>query len=175
MSLITLQSTETAASPVTEIYAQFRQMLGYVPSPMQLLGVSPPLLQSFAAQAGYFFSGQQELDGVLLAWMRYLGAQRLACKVCIDLNAGMLLQMGATQEDLDAARKNPATVPLPEKEKTMLLFVLDAVQNDKGVTPATIARLREQGYSERAIFEGAAYAAYSLYADTLLNIFQVEE
>ncbi|MBF0626299.1 MAG: carboxymuconolactone decarboxylase family protein, partial [Magnetococcales bacterium] len=169
MPLITLQSPETATGPTAEIFDQYRQMMGYVPSPMQLLGVSPPLLQSLAAQVGYFFGGHQELDGVMLAWMRYLSAQRLDCTFCIDMNAGMLLQMGATPEDLERARKDPATVPLPGKEKAMLLFALDAVRNTKGVTPEAIAILRSHGYSERAIFEGAAHAAYGLYVDTLLN------
>lgn len=175
MPLITLQSPETATGQTAEIFAQFRQMLGSVPSPMQLMGVSPPLLQAFADQAGYFFGGQQELDGGMLTWMRYLNSHRLECRFCIDMNAGMLLQMGATPEDLERARENPATVPLPDKEKAMLLFALEAVQIDKGVTLAAIARLREHGYSERAIFEGAAHAAYGLYVDTLLNIFHVEE
>ncbi len=175
MSLIAVQTPETATGATAEMFEQFRQMLGSVPLPLQMMGISPPLLSAFASTVGYFHGGQQELDPLLLTWIRYLNAHRQACHFCVDMNAGMLLQMGVTLQQLAMAREAPATIPLPDKEKTMLLFVLEVIQNDKGATPEAIAALRAHGYSERAIFECVAAAATSLYLDTLMNVFQVEE
>ncbi|MBF0145815.1 MAG: carboxymuconolactone decarboxylase family protein [Magnetococcales bacterium] len=175
MPLISLQSPETAAKEVAEVFETFKPILGHVPTPLQLFGVSPALVQSMGTQMSYYFFQQKELDPLMLTWIRYLNGRQLECRFCIDMNARFLLEMGVDQETLEKGREDPGTIPLPDKEKALLLFVLDALGDSHGIKRDSIDALMEIGYSERTILEAVAYGAYSSYTNTVLNIFQVGE
>ncbi|MBF0417170.1 MAG: hypothetical protein HQL86_02865 [Magnetococcales bacterium] len=174
MSWIALQPMETATGKTREIYELVAGMMGRVPEAMQLFGHSPILMEYMNTRFAYFHGQQQDLTPELMRWILFLNARRKACVYCIDYNKGQLLASGISEEILEAAAQDPQSTPLPEKEKTMLLFVLDAARDDKSVTQEKIDAVRRAGYSDAAIFNAMEFTAFATFSDTLLNVFQVE-
>jgi len=174
MSLIDLVTPDKAEGPVADVFAHAGQTFGTVPMPLQMWAVSPPMLQVFATGVGYYM-GHQTLSQPMLAWIRYLVAERDRCRFCIDFNKGFLMeQLGVPAETIDQAKEDPAATPLPEKERALLSLVLKAVEDAHAVTAADIAAVKGMGFSEQAVFEAVAAAALVVIDDLLLNTFKVE-
>lgn len=174
MSLIDLVTPDKATGVVADVYGQAGQTFGTVPLPLQMWAASPTLLQVFATGVGYYM-GHQTLSQPMLAWIRYLVAERDRCSFCIDFNKGFLMeQLGVAPEAIDRAKEDPASTPLPEKEKALLSLVLKAVKDAHSVTAEEIEAVKAMGFSEQAVFEAVAAAALVVIDDLLLNTFKVQ-
>lgn len=172
MALIEMITPEKATGAVAETYAQMTQAFGSVPEPMQLWAVSPWVFGMFRQGIDYF-TNHPTLSPMLGAWIRYLVASRDDCRFCIDFNAAMLLQGGATQADLEAAAKDASKATLEPKEKAILALVLKAVNTPKQVSAGDIAGVIALGYTERDVLDAVASGALMAMDDILLNTFKV--
>jgi hypothetical protein len=104
MSILHTVSPEAATGEVAEIYAQIASAWGRVPTVIQLFSANPFLLRQ---QWEYYGSMMQHptLSFALTACIRMLVSQAGSCSYCIDMNAGMLIQMaGWTPEQVAAPR-----------------------------------------------------------------------
>lgn len=174
MSLINLITPEQAQGPIAEAFHQVEQSMGGVPQPLQMWAVSPGMFPVFMSGVGYLMQ-HPTLSQALLGWIRYLGAERDACKFCIDFNKRFLMeQTGVSLEVIDAVKQDPAAAPLPDNEKALLLLVLKAMKNGHEVTAEDIASVKAQGFSEQEIFDAVASGALVGMDDMLINTFKVE-
>lgn len=99
-----------------------------MPAGMRLYGVSPPLLEAFAANVGYFRDGT-DLSPQSITMIRYLVSERAGCRFCIDLNEGFLADMGADLEAARAARADPGRASVTEAERPLRALALQAASN----------------------------------------------
>ncbi len=157
---------------VDAIFSAIEESLGFIPEGLKLYGISPPLLKSFVTAIGYFRS-QTRLSQELLAMIRYLSASRHDCRFCIDFNEAILLQLGKELDDIRASRENPDTAPLSDKEKALLKYALDALEEPDAIDEARTEALREQGWSDRDIFEATYVAANNRAFTTMLKTFKL--
>ncbi len=148
------------------------KQLGFVPDALRLFSFSPPLLEGFVSNIGYFNSGER-LPPSLMAIVRYLVSTAANCTFCIDLNEGILANMGADLDKVRAARTNPEMAPVSEKEKPLLRIALKAVAEPSSVTQADISAAREQGWSDRDIFDTVVQAANNRSLNIILLAFKV--
>ena len=72
------------------VFSMAKDMLGFVPAGVRLYGISPPLLEAFAGNVGYFRNGTK-LSPALTAMIRYLVSEKVGCQFCIDMNEGFLV------------------------------------------------------------------------------------
>lgn len=158
---------------VAEIFSAIEQRVGFVPDGLRLYSISPPLLQNFVGNIGYFNSGER-IPPKVMAMIRYLGSSRANCKFCIDLNEGFLTNMGLSLDEIRAARSNPESAPLDEKEKTLLRLALKALDDAVGLSAADIDAARKQGWSDRDIFDAVAQATSNRAFNMMLRAFNVE-
>lgn len=149
------------------------QHLGFIPDALRLYSFSPPLLENFVANVGYFNSGER-LSPSLMAMIRYLVSSDAKCTFCIDLNEGFLTNMGVDLEKVRAARANPDAAPIAEKEKPLLKIALKAVTDPESVSHTDIAAARAQGWSDRDIFDAVAQAASNRALNYVLRAFKVD-
>lgn len=173
MSLIDTISPEQADGAVAAIYRGVQERFGFVPHGLQLLAPSPKLLEDQVGRIAYYHS-HPTLGGALLAAIRYLVADHTGCTYCIDLNAGMLLQMGYTPDVLQAARRDPDALPLPARDKAMLHLALKVVRAAHEVGESDIAELRALGWRDQEILEAAHHATFAVSLDLVFNAFQVD-
>jgi AhpD family alkylhydroperoxidase len=102
-------------------------------------------------------------------------SQATACAYCIDMNAGMLINMfGWTPEQVAATQANAANANLEERETALLLFILKAVKESNNTTQADVDALRAVGYSDADIFDGLLLGARMVAADIVSNALHVE-
>ncbi|MBF0164665.1 MAG: hypothetical protein HQM01_09245 [Magnetococcales bacterium] len=174
MALISLITPESATGTTGEIYQEIARMIGTVPEAMQLFGHNPILMAYMNTRFGYYHGQQQELSAELMRWVLFLNAKRKQCTFCIHYNQAQLLASGVSEHTLASAVADPWTAPLPDRERSMLVFALKTAGDDKSITSDDIEALRRHGYSDTAIFNLVEFTAFATFSDTLLNVFQVE-
>jgi len=173
-ALLNIEVATEEQPRVDAVFKMAEELMGFVPDPLKLYSLSPPLLESFAGAVGYF-RGHQRLSQELLALIRYLTSDRAGCRYCISLNENILLQLGWTLETIRACAENMQTAPLENKEKPLLQLALKAVTEPDSVSSVDLDAARQHGWSDRDIFEVVALAASNRQLNLLLKTFKVEE
>jgi uncharacterized peroxidase-related enzyme len=174
MSILQTVTPESATGEVAEIYAQIKQAWGHVPTAIQAFSANPFLLKH---QWEYYSSVMQHptLTFPMTATIRMLVSQAGHCAYCIDMNAGMLINMaGWTPEQVAATRADFNNSPLSAKEKTLLGLVLQATRDSNSVSAADLQVARDAGWSDSDILDAVNHGARMVAADIIINGFKVE-
>ena len=158
---------------VATIFDSVKQHMGFVPDGLKLYSVSPPLLETFIGNISYFNSGER-LTPTLMAMIRYLVSAEAKCQFCVDMNEGFLTNMGLDLDVIRAARHAPETAPVTDKEKLLLKIALKSVSTPESVDAHDIKAAKEQGWTERDIFDVVAQAASNRAFNYVLRSFKVE-
>ncbi len=174
MSLLQTVNPETATGAVANTYAQIRAAWGGVPTAIQLFSPSPFLLQH---QWEYYASVMQHptLSPAVLACIRMLVSMQGHCTYCIDMNAGMLMQMcGWTVDQVAATRTDYRQSPLADREQVLLGLVLKATSASTSITATDLAEVRAAGWNDGEILDAVNHGARMVAGDILINAFKVE-
>ena len=175
MSLLTIPTVENATGEVKEIFDEIHSIFGAVPNGIKLWSASPKALKEQWAFIKYRMSKDQE-DQKLHTIIRYLVSGEGNCSYCIGFNGGMLINIyGLTQEQLIAMNDNPASAPLEEKNKALLVFAMKSVKDAASVTAEDIASLKNLGITETEMFDIAHAASHMLVVNTLFKTFKVQQ
>ena len=175
MALLNIITPEKAEGDVKECYAMFENLGAEVPLPLQMLSVSPHYLKAQVENIKYLM-GHPALSFSLMAHIRFLVASDENYPYCINLNRGMLKQFaGLSDEQVDAAAKDTSQAALEEKEKALLDFVKNVVQDPASSDQAQINTLRELGWTDRDIFDAVFQGVNMMAAGILFKIFHMGE
>lgn len=158
---------------VATLLRGFEQRLGFIPDGLRLYSLSPPLLETFAANVGYFNSGER-LSPQLMAMIRYLGSWHARCGFCIDFNEALLVNMGLDPDAVRAARDNPQAAPLDPREMPLLRLALKSTREPEQVTTLDIEAAHAAGWTDRDVFDVVAQAASNRAFNYVLRTFNVE-
>jgi uncharacterized peroxidase-related enzyme len=174
MSIIETVSPEQATGKVKQIYDQFEQKFGRVFNAFQLASVSPELLEQHFQQNAYY-AQHPSLSFELLAMIRMLVSVKTDCEYCIGLNESLLINLaGLSADQIASIKRDPATAPLSDKDKAMLLFVLKGTAEAKSVESADLDALRALGWSDRDIFDALFHGARNVAIDILFDALKIE-
>lgn len=173
LALLTPRAPAGDEARVAATFSAIEQHIGFVPDALRLYSFSPPLLENFVANIGYFNSGER-LSPSLMAMIRYYVSSDAKCSFCIDLNEGFLSNMGVDLDKVRAAKGKPDAAPLSEKEKPLLKIALKSVTDPESVNQADITLARNQGWSDRDIFDVVAQAASNRALNYVLRSFKIE-
>jgi alkylhydroperoxidase family enzyme len=173
MALVQTTLPEKAEGKLAELYAEVEQMFGMVPNNVRMLGVSPPLLENQLQLIGHYM-GHPTLTTPFLAMVRMLVSKARHSPYCQNLNSGLLLKAGFTKEQIAAMQADPAQVPLDEKQKTLLLFVLKACDNPHSVSAEDMDRLRSLGWSEVDVVDAVAHGARMVGTNIIFDTFKID-
>jgi hypothetical protein len=100
-----------------------------------------PLVDIFS-----YFINHPNISFELFAHIRLLVAQEENFPYCIDYNHDLLNAIShLSHEQIEAVKTNPDKAPLEPKEKSLLKFVLKAVQDPASTKQEDIDRLKELG------------------------------
>lgn len=174
MSILHTVEPEQAQGPVADLYQTFEQQLGFIPNAFKLGSVSPAMLQQQWEYIGYYMQ-HPRLSKLLTTLIRLLVSEKADCDYCVNLNTALLInEAGLSPDEVVAIRAEPAKAPLDEKEKALLLFVLEAVADPHAVSAERVQALREAGCSELEIHDALNHGARQIGMDIMLNAFKVE-
>lgn len=173
MSLVETIAPSQAQGQVAHVYHQIEEIMGRVPNVFQLYSASPELLETQWQQTSYFIR-HPRLSFPLLALTRMLVSQDNQCDYCIDFNAALLMERAGYQLDqINEIKRNPASAPLDDKEKAMLLFALKVTRTPLAVEATDIEHLHHLGWQDSDILDAATHAARNMAADVVVNAFKV--
>lgn len=159
---------------VNAIFDAVQEGIGFIPDGLRLYSFSPPLLETFMGNVHYFNGGGTRLSGELTAMIRYLVSWQAGCSFCIDMNEGMLVNLGKDLEQIRAARTNPDMAPVSGKDKVLLKLALKASNNPEFVTQQDLEQARQQGWEDRDLFDSVVQAASIRAFNIVLSTFKVE-
>ena len=174
MSILQTVTPASATGEVADIYAQIQNAWGHVPAAIQVFSANPFLLRH---QWEYYSSVMQHptLSFPLAASIRMLVSQAGQCDYCIDMNAGMLINMaGWTPEQVAATRADFNDSPLSPREKTLLGLVLKATRDSSRVSTRDLDAARAAGWSDGDILDAVNHGARMVAGDIIINGFKVE-
>ncbi|MHB1188271.1 carboxymuconolactone decarboxylase family protein [Thiobacillus sp.] len=174
MSILQTVTPESATGEVAEIYAQIKHAWGHVPAAIQVFSANPFLLRH---QWEYYGSVMQHptLSMPLTACIRMLVSQAGHCDYCIDMNAGMLINLaGWTPEQVAATRADFNDSPLSPAEKTLLGLVLKATRDSSRVSTRDLDAARAAGWTDGDILDAVNHGARMVAGDIVINGFKVE-
>lgn len=172
MALLTRITDENAEGPVAEAFAAFTAAVGEVPKPLRMLAGSPGLFMQQVGLVGYY-RNHPHLDSALLTCIRYLSAEKLNYRACIDFNGSLLRKQGMTEAELAAMGADPDKAPLSGRERALLAFVLKAVEAGGSAGKADIDRLKESGWTESDIIDAANQGVGMMAHGRMLEFFQM--
>lgn len=161
-----------AKDDVDAVFASIEDGFGFLPDGLVLYGISPPLLKAFVDNFSYFI-GHQKLSQQLFGLIRFLNSSSVDCPYCIDFNTAFLLNLGITPEQLEAARADVNKAPLNESEKVLLGIAMAALDDPDGVSRDDLHNARDQGLTDRDVFDAVVQAASNRAFTTVLKTFDV--
>jgi uncharacterized peroxidase-related enzyme len=172
MSLLNLIEKDQATGRVAEIYENMINTMGFIPNAFKVYSPSTHLLDRQVSNLGYYMRHKM-LSGKLLAFIRLLVSVEEECAYCVGVNAGILFQYGVLPDAIAEIKLDPSKAPLDAKELAMLLFVLRVVKDSNSINQADVDKLRNLGWSDPDILDGAYHAASSVAADMIFNAFKI--
>lgn len=173
-ALIYPQAPSGEEEHVNGILGNIEKHLGFIPDGLRLFSISPPLLETFVGNIGYFNMGGTQLPPTLTAMIRYQVSWNAECSYCIELNEGFLSNLGVSLDEVRASRNNPEAAPLSEKEKLLLMLAIKSVNTPDEVNQADMDKVKKQGWGDREIFDAIVQAAYNRAFNYVLKTFNVE-
>lgn len=175
MALLHTVDAEEATGKVKEVYDQLMKTARVIPRPMQMMSASPDLLAIQVQFLNHYYR-HPTLGFALLAHIRLLVSHHFNYPYCVDFNTSLLQMLtDISDEQLDAVKADPANAPLEEKDKAMLLFVLQCVTTPDTTEQKNIDGLKEMGWTEKDIFEATQHGADMLRHGTLFKAFKMAE
>jgi len=141
------------------VLALMRRRLGTLPEPVRLWARLPLAFLGFQLMYRALERKTSPLDGRLRALIRTRIAQLNRCHFCVDLNASLALDRGATEaqlQDLAGFRESPV---FSEAEKAALAYAEAITGTGIEIHAGLIERLR-QAFGDDGIVELAALAAH---------------
>ena len=172
-SLLPYTAEKDAKGDVKKVYEQVKGAFGMIPAPIKLHSINPEMLKVLWSQFGAL--NNENFSQQLQAMMRMSvsATDGLYCDYCVGFNEAMLLNMfKMDMKEIKAVKKDPkSTTSLNDKDKKMLIFMVDSTRNPKKVNKAQIDELRKLGWTDKDIFDGLKMAtqmvAMTLMVDTL--------
>ena len=173
MPIIQTVTPEKAEGETKKIYDMMLQNIGVVPTPMQLVSISPAIL-NLSWDLLQYYSQHPNLGFALLSSIRFLVAEHLNYAFCTDFNKNILKKQGLSDEDIEEMIKDPLNVPLEEKEQVMLDFVVKAIKSPDNVEQQDMDQLHDMGWTDRDILDALAHGTNMVGSSILMKTFKMD-
>ena len=159
MALIKTIDPEKAEGDVKEVYDALKTNIGVIPSPMELASASPWMMKTMW-QSIQYYTQHPNLGFGLLSTIRYLVAEEYDYAFCINFNKNFLKMQGMSDEDIQKTTQDPAQAPLDDKDRAMVVFVMNAIKQPNEATQAEVDNLHNLGWEDGDILDAMSHAAH---------------
>ena len=174
MALIQIVESDKAKGQAKEIYDIMLEMAGVIPAPLQLASASPWMLD-MAWQSIQYYSRHPNLGFGLLSSIRYLVAQQYDYVFCTGFNKNLLKMQGLSDEDIAMMEKDPHEVPLDDKDRAMVAFVMKAVKTSDAVEKQDVDHLHDLGWTDSDILDALAHGTNMIGSSILMKTFKMDQ
>ena len=173
MSLIQTVAPDQAEGKAKEIYDIMQQTAGMVPTPLQLASASPWMID-MVWQSIQFYTNHPNLSFGVLSSIRYLVAKQNDYLFCTNFNRNFLKMQGMTDEDIEKIEADPTQVPLDDKDRAMVAFVMKAINSPEDVEQSDMDALRELGWTDSDILEALSHGTNMIASSIMMKTFKMD-
>jgi alkylhydroperoxidase family enzyme len=174
MALIQTVSPEKAEGKAREIYDTMQKNAGVIPAPLELASASPWMLD-MVWQSIQYYTQHPTLGFGLLSTIRYLVAQHYDYVFCTHFNKNLLMMQGLSEDDIRKIEKDPSQVPLDDKERAMLSFVMKAIKTPDAVGKEDMDKLHNLGWTDSDILDALAHGTNMIGSSILMKTFKMDQ
>ena len=173
MALIKTIDPEKAEGDVKEVYDALKTNIGVIPSPMALASASPWMMKTMW-QSIQYYTQHSNLGFGLLSTIRYLVAEEYDYAFCINFNKNFLKMQGMSDEDIQKTTQDPAQAPLDDKDRAMVVFVMNAIKQPNEATQADVDSLHSFGWEDGDILDAMSHATSMIGASIMMKTFKMD-
>ena len=167
MAFFDIPKDEDIPSEARHWYDELRRLRGVesLPSSWMAYWRFPRILEArVKAEANLF--RQKTPDGFswearMIAFMLVAHARR--CEGCFGSSRQQLTALGFDEPALDGFCANPAALPLPERERVFVQYVLRFATNPAELQPKDFRDMDAHGFSREDVQEIAGFAAFAVF------------
>ncbi len=141
------------------IFANQRRRYGQELEPAKLWGRTPKVFASLSLLYAALDRKASPLSPALRTLITVRVSQINWCAFCVDINAALGLERGATQEQFSALAQFESSSLFDEPSKAALAYAEAMTFSDRQVDAALMTRLKRQ-FSDEAIIELTALVAF---------------
>jgi alkylhydroperoxidase family enzyme len=172
MALLKTVNPKDATGIIAKVYSGLMKDVGVIPSPIEMMSASPGMFENHAQTIAYYMK-HPTLNFELLTLIRFLVSPECNFNYCVGFNREILKRMGMEDQGLDQLQADPTQVPLEEKEKALLLFVIKAVKSPESTSQEDMNALRDLGWTDADIYDATFHGARMVAMSIMFNAFKM--
>lgn len=150
MSYLSSPPDDLAGKTVEEMFRVDRERVGYVPNRTKLFSLHPDAYKGWRSLIGAI-AGQMDKRRYELASVG--AARRLRSSYCSLAHGSILADDFYGPKVVEHLMSDPSSAPIDELERSIVLLAGKVADDATAVSEADIAALRDQGLSDREIFD----------------------
>jgi len=161
MAFFDIPADEELSPEVRQMLEESRRLLGTekVPRTFKTFGRFPKIVEArLKAFQNLGFPSKFPWDARNLAVMLIAHTKR--CEGCFETSRLNLDKLGFDEKTLDAICVNPETLPLKERDRLFVRYVLKIATGSADLQPKDFREMAEHGFSKEEIQEIIAFAAF---------------
>src|SRR5262245_21381907 len=151
---------DTATGKATEPLDQVQQKVGFIPSLVRTMAVSPAALEGYLGLNGALAGGA--LPPKVREQIALAVGEANACQYCVSAHTAIGKRLGLADAELTASRVGASSDP---KVEAALAFARALVERGGDVTDVDLTRVREAGWSNAEVAEIVAHVALNVFTN----------
>lgn len=160
-AVISLNLPEPPLSPETEAYFdKCREKLGLVPNVLRAYAFDEAKLRAFTQMYNDLMLADSELSKLERELIAVVVSAQNRCHYCIIAHGAALRELSGDATLVDTIVANYRSAPLTERQRAMADYAVALTVEPSARGPHDYRALHEAGFSDRAIWDIAAVAAF---------------
>ncbi len=173
MALIDYVKKEEATGKIAQMYQLLEERMHILPNVIQFNTASPEL---FEKMMGFWqhYMDHPRFDSQMVAWIRLLISHAEGGTYCVRFQSSILRYLGVKEEELSAAFEDYSKLPMDQKRRDLIVFVVDMMLGNHKDTKFKLVDLRSLGWTDQDIYEASVLGALQKGMVQVVKVFQVE-
>jgi len=159
------------AERLHKIFRRIKAIYGTIPVQMEFLGaIDADYLEDFITNV-VRITRHPHIHPDLFAFLRLHTAYRENYAFCKQYNTDFLLAKGYTQDQLDAAITDIATVPFDARHQALARHAIRSIFEPETITQTTLDALTEMDWTQKDIFDVVSHTGDLLKNGRILTAY----
>lgn len=167
MDRIRLLTKEDAPQNSKELLEEVQQRFGGIPNIFKVMSNSPSILRSYLKFSEALSSGI--LDAKIAERIALFVSEQNKCEYCLSAHSLIAKNAGLSKEEIIQGRMGDSS---EQKAAVALAFARAVYENKGSVSMASLANIREEGFSDEEVLEIVGHVILTMLTNFVNNVAQ---
>lgn len=169
MAWIKMIKEGEAEGELATLYPRMKDVDGKVANILLVHSLNPAALRTHYDLYKACMYGPSELTRAQREMVAVAASTANKCRYCVTHHADSLQRVVKDDSLVEAVKRDYASAPVAPEEKALMDFAVKLTRESSACTEADVARLRDAGWSDRAILDVTLVAAYFNFVNRIAN------